>query len=311
MNIAPKYRHSPPPDLLTLAAVAALPAEVRRVASFELAALLGLAGALKVATRSGIAASSEAAAKVKLSISFGLIATFGLAGAMGLATPASAQAPAAPVVTEDLQDIPALEAIVKTAAAQELAPLTEHERFLVGPLQPHLQLQRCATPVKPVIGNGHHMKDRVTVELRCAGPAAWHLYVPVRVIGTSTAAVTVHAIVVGSVLKAEDLRVEQHDISELPQGYFDDPAVAVGLTASRPIAGGTILTNQQLVASKAVQRGQTVTLVADAGGMLVRMAGRAMSDGLVNQRVKVQNLSSGKVVEGIARSEQVVEIIFQ
>jgi flagella basal body P-ring formation protein FlgA len=45
--------------------------------------------------------------------------------------------------------------------------------------------------------------------------------------------------------------------------------------------------------------------------MSVRMAGKALSDGLVNQRVKVANLSSGKVVEGIARSEQVVEIILQ
>ena len=54
-----------------------------------------------------------------------------------------------------------------------------------------------------------------------------------------------------------------------------------------------------------------MTLLADAGGISVRMAGRALSDGLMNQRVRVQNLSSGKIVEGIARSEQVVEIILQ
>jgi flagella basal body P-ring formation protein FlgA len=105
--------------------------------------------------------------------------------------------------------------------------------------------------------------------------------------------------------------MEQHDISELPAGFLDDPAIAVGLTVSRPIAGGAFLTNQQLVASKAVQRGQSVTLVADLGGMSVRMAGKALGDGLINQRVRVQNLSSGKIVEGIARSEQIVEIIFQ
>jgi flagella basal body P-ring formation protein FlgA len=40
------------------------------------------------------------------------------------------------------------------------------------------------------------------------------------------------------------------------------------------------------------------------------MAGRALSDALVNQRVKIENLSSGKIVEGIARSAQVVEVIF-
>ncbi|MEA3172773.1 MAG: flagellar basal body P-ring formation protein FlgA, partial [Gammaproteobacteria bacterium] len=115
----------------------------------------------------------------------------------------------------------------------------------------------------------------------------------------------------GTVIKPGDLRQEEHDISELPLGYLDDPSIAVGLTASRPIAGGAFMTNQLLSAAKAVQRGQSVTLVADAGGMSIRMAGRAMSDGLINQRVKVQNLSSGKVVEGIARSEQVVEIILQ
>jgi flagella basal body P-ring formation protein FlgA len=62
--------------------------------------------------------------------------------------------------------------------------------------------------------------------------------------------------------------------------------------------------------AQAVQRGQTVTLVAEAGGISIRMAGRALSDGFVNQRVRVENLSSGKIVEGIARSPQVVEIIF-
>jgi flagella basal body P-ring formation protein FlgA len=54
-----------------------------------------------------------------------------------------------------------------------------------------------------------------------------------------------------------------------------------------------------------------VTLVAGNGDVSVRMAGRALSDGLVNQRVRVENLSSGRIVEGIARSEQVVEIVFQ
>jgi flagellar basal body P-ring formation protein FlgA len=72
-----------------------------------------------------------------------------------------------------------------------------------------------------------------------------------------------------------------------------------------------VITNQFLAAAKAVQRGQSVTLIADAGGMSVSMAGRALSDALINQRVKVQNLSSGKIVEGIARSEQTVEIILQ
>jgi flagellar basal body P-ring formation protein FlgA len=219
-------------------------------------------------------------------------------------------AAAVPALAEP-QDVAQLEALARSEAALQLPPLTENQRFIVGPIDPHLTLERCAAPVKPLVGPGGHMRDRILVELRCPVTNGWHIYVPVRTVGTSVVTIAAHAIVAGSVLTEKDVRSERRDISELPPGYMDDPAVTVGLTAARPIASGAVITNQFLVAAKAVQRGQSVTLIADAGGMSVRMAGRALTDGLMNQRVKVQNLSSGKVVEGVARSEQVVEIILQ
>jgi flagella basal body P-ring formation protein FlgA len=231
--------------------------------------------------------------------------------ALSAAAPAPAPATAALGGDVDLQDIPALEALAKSEAARQFPPLTDRQRFLIGPIDPHLELARCREPVKAALTSTHHMQDRATIELRCQNSKPWHRYVQVRIIGTSAVVVAAHAIVVGSVLKASDLRMEQHDISELPPGFLDDPSIAVGLTASRPISGGSFLTNQQLVAAKAVQRGQSVTLLADLGGMSVRMAGKALTDGVINQRVRVQNVSSGKIVEGIARSEQIVEIVSQ
>jgi flagellar basal body P-ring formation protein FlgA len=209
------------------------------------------------------------------------------------------------------QDVTQLTALAQAEAALHLSPLTAKQRFLVGPIPQHIQLARCSGKINPSVAAAAHMNDRVLVELRCQGATAWHIYVPVRIVGTASVAVAAHAIVNGSVLTAKDMIVEQRDVITLPPGYLDDPAIAIGLTASRAISGGTVLTNQHLMGMKAVHRGQSVTLVADAGGMSVRMAGRALSDGLVNQRVRVENLSSGKIVEGIARSEQVVEIIVQ
>jgi flagella basal body P-ring formation protein FlgA len=216
----------------------------------------------------------------------------------------------APAEVVGAQDIAQLEALAKSEAALQFPKLTERQRFLVGPIETRLQ-ERCSRPMRPALASPQHMKDRVTIELRCQDPKPWHIYVPVRIVGTSPVAVAAHAIVAGTLIKAGDLKTEEHDISELPLGFLDDPSIAIGLTAGRPIAGGAYLTNQQLVAAKVVQRGQSVTLIADTGGMSIRMAGRALSDGLMNQRVRVQNLSSGKIVEGIARSEQTVEIILQ
>jgi flagellar basal body P-ring formation protein FlgA len=217
---------------------------------------------------------------------------------------------AGPLAAAEPQDLSVLETLAKSEAQRQLPVLTDKQRFAVGPIDRHVQLEHCSLPVQPIAAPGAHMRDRILIELRCPAPH-WHIYVPVRVIGTSSVTIAAHAIVAGSVLSEKDLRVEQRDISELPPGYMDDPTVAVGLTASRPISSGAVITNQFLLAAKAVQRGQTVTLVADFGGLSVRMAGRALSDGLVNQRVRVENLSSGKIVEGIARSEQTVEVILQ
>src|ERR1700678_2602406 len=228
---------------------------------------------------------------------------------MGFASALAAGA----VLADDapLQDVAQLEALAKSQAEQQFPPLTDRQRFVVGPFDARLKFERCSLPLKASVGPGQHMRDRVMVELRCPGTPAWHVYVPVRIVGTTTVTLAARAIVTGAVLTAKDVRTEQRDVSELPPGYMDDPTVAIGLTASRPISSGAVITNQFLVAARAVQRGQSVTLVADLGGMSVRTAGRALADGLVNQRVKVQNLSSGKIVEGIARSEQVVEIILQ
>jgi flagellar basal body P-ring formation protein FlgA len=209
----------------------------------------------------------------------------------------------------DFQDISELENLAKSTASSALTPPTNRERIQVGPIQPRLQLARCGN-VKSSIAPGLRNPARVLIELRCESGTPWHLYVPVKVVGTSPVVLTAHAIVTGTVLTAKDVTVEQRDVAALPPGYLDDPAIAVGMTASRAISGGAVLTNQQLLGTRIVQRGQTVTLVADAGGISVRMPGRVLSDGLVNQRVRVENLSSGRIVEGIARSEQVVEIIF-
>lgn len=231
---------------------------------------------------------------------------------MVLAAGLPAAARAAPAgASSEVEDSTRLEALAGSEAALHLPAPTAHERFIAGPVNPSLKLAHCNVPVRASVSPGGRMRDRILVELRCTGTVAWHLYVPVRIVGTSPVTIAAHAIVAGEVLTANDVRSEQRDISQLPAGYMDDPAVAVGLTASRPISSGAVITNQLLLGAKAVQRGQTVTLQADAGGVSISMEGRALSDAMVNQRVKVENLSSGKIVEGIARSQQVVEIILQ
>ena len=211
----------------------------------------------------------------------------------------------------DLQDIEVLEELAITEAGRHLPALGQHQRLNVTPINRAQQLARCQGPVQAGPAPGIQVRGRVLIELRCTLGAQWHLYVPVRVVGMTPVVVTTHAIIAGTPLTHTDLALVEKDLSEVPPGYLDSLEIALGLTASRGIAGGAILSNQELLGARAVQRGQSVTLIASNGDISVRMSGRALSDGFVNQRVRVENLSSGRIVEGIARSEQIVEIMFQ
>jgi flagella basal body P-ring formation protein FlgA len=51
-----------------------------------------------------------------------------------------------------------------------------------------------------------------------------------------------------------------------------------------------------------------VTLLAAVGGLEVRAAGVAMNDAAARGRVKVQNITSNRIVEGVVETPDVIRI---
>ena len=63
-----------------------------------------------------------------------------------------------------------------------------------------------------------------------------------------------------------------------------------------------------LVPDVLVRRGQQVTLIATNGPVQIRARGQALTEGAASERVRVQNVSSLKIVEGVVESEGVVRV---
>jgi flagella basal body P-ring formation protein FlgA len=71
---------------------------------------------------------------------------------------------------------------------------------------------------------------------------------------------------------------------------------------------GTVIQKNHLRPLNIVKRGESIVLVASAGTMEVRMQGTAMSDASLGDRVRVKNLSSERVVEGVVDGPGVVRV---
>ena len=178
-----------------------------------------------------------------------------------------------------------------------------------GSLDERHRLAKCDVPLEPFMRRGARVSARTIVGVRCSGSKPWKVYVPVDVVTLATVTVAAAALPRGHVLSAADLVTDRRDVSRQLAGYFSSPDDLVGQRVKHQVIAGRVITPSMLEANTIIKRGQTVTILVNSAGIGVRMAGTALMDGALNQRIRVENRNSGRVIEGVVRSQEHVEII--
>ena len=191
---------------------------------------------------------------------------------------------------------------------QSLLPAAADSTVSPGALDQRLRLARCATALQASLPAGMSVQARMTVGVSCTGPVRWTVYVPVVVETRVAVLVLRHAVARDARLTAEDVSVETRKVSGPGAAYLSAVNELQDRSARRPLAVGTELTVDMFAADMIVHRGQEVTLLASAGAIEVRAAGRALADAAAGARVAVQNLNSLQVVEGVVESADVVRV---
>ncbi|WP_372765130.1 flagellar basal body P-ring formation chaperone FlgA [Litorivivens sp.] len=184
----------------------------------------------------------------------------------------------------------------------------DHE-VVAGRLDSRSRLPRCAGPLEAFTPPRAVIRQRTTVGVRCTAGSSWTIYLPVTVNAFANALVATRPLPRGSVLDESSVRSVKRNISALGYGYIDNLQIAGGYRASRSISAGAVITPNMVESAVMIKRGQTVTLFSRYGSVGVSMTGVAASDASLGNRISVKNLKSGKTVEGIVRSSEMVEVL--
>lgn len=155
-----------------------------------------------------------------------------------------------------------------------------------------LRLPRCAGGLHGQAANAG------TVEVRCQDAGGWRLFVPVRARRSQQVLVLTRNVAAGEVIAESDFVVETRDTGRVVGAALGEPAAAVGRSARRMLAAGSVLGGNDLVTPRVVRRGDSVMLVSRDGPIEIRMQGRALADAGIDDRVTVENSSSRRVVQG-------------
>jgi len=165
-----------------------------------------------------------------------------------------------------------------------------------------LRMPRCSEPLQA------RRSSNGTVEVSCPLKSGWRLFVPVRIRRDQTVLVLTRGIAAGDTVSADMLARETRDATRIVGALSTDPSAAIGQTARRALAAGSVLTAAHLRAPDAVRRGDQVTLVSRRGGIEVRMAGRALAAGGPGERISAENLSSRRRVQGVVMGDGEVRV---
>jgi flagella basal body P-ring formation protein FlgA len=218
-----------------------------------------------------------------------------------LAGPAFAQ--------ESIQSLDAIRTAAQTFVTQNVPKQAPGAVTVnVGTLDSRLRLAPCATPLKVSLPAGATFRERMTVAVSCTASSSWTVYVPIAIEAQTPVLVLRRAANRGARLTSEDVEIQTRVVQGTGASYLTDVAELGGRTLKRPLGAGAALTVDAMMDDMVVKRGQRVTLLAAVGGLEVRAAGVAMNDAAAQGRVKVQNITSNRIVEGVVESPDVIRI---
>jgi flagellar basal body P-ring formation protein FlgA len=226
-----------------------------------------------------------------------------LAPLAGSAAHAQASAP-----QSQSQSLAAIRVAAVAALRAQLDPALAGVELEAAAIDARLRLAPCPRRLDAQAPLPRGGQSRVLVRVACTEGATWSVNVPVEISRHADVLVMRRAAARGESLGINDVITQSRRLPGLGSPFVGSVAELKGRLTRRPIPAGAAIPADALDAAWVVHRGQTVTLTAMTAGIEVRAPGLALADAAANQRVRVQNRYSLKIVEGVADTDGVVRV---
>lgn len=202
----------------------------------------------------------------------------------------------------------AAETFVSEQALQANAKSTTKLIATAGALDARLQLAECAAPLLVALPAGARIQARTLVSVSCPAGVQWKVFVPVALESELPVLVTRLAGARNMSMDASHVETRRQRMPGMGSTYISDVRELQGRHLKRSVPAGTALTADMLAADILVKRGQQVTLLTAIAGVEIRASGKALTEGGLRDRVRVQNTSSFKVIEGTVEAADIVRV---
>jgi len=183
---------------------------------------------------------------------------------------------------------------------------TQDTEITVRDFDKRLRLHQCSSPLQAFWPLGNKRLGSTTVGVRCSGDKPWKIFVGAHIHIYKSVWISKTGLNRNQVLDLTTVSKEKRDITRLTAGYLLADTPIEGMQIKRNIPANHVLTNTMLDSQKMVKRGERITIISRVGGIEVRAAGVALSDGSKGERIRVKNTSSKREIEAYVSGRHLV-----
>lgn len=115
----------------------------------------------------------------------------------------------------------------------------------------------------------------------------------------------------GEILSDRSVRLETMDVGRMQPGYLTETLKVIGMQLRQAMTQGSILHERALVRPILVKQGEMVRIAARIGEIEVSASGLALSAGAAGDLIKVQNLTTKRLMTGRVQADKSVLVLDQ
>jgi flagella basal body P-ring formation protein FlgA len=209
------------------------------------------------------------------------------------------------------QQIQALDSIQGSAESfvRSQLPHSSDKYFLTASrLDARLRLAQCPVALEPFLQSPGALTAHTTVGVRCPALNQWTVYVQVALEQQVSVLVLRRPLARRARIDANDVELQTRRVPGIGSSFISDLTILEGRRLRRALPAGTALTADALATEVLIKRGQQVTLLAANSTLQIRAQGQALADGAAHERIRVQNVNSLKIVEGVIQDAGTVRV---
>lgn len=212
------------------------------------------------------------------------------------------------VHAQPLQALDSIQGAAEKFVRSQL-PQSNDKYFLTASrLDARLRLAQCPVPLEPFLQTPGALSAHTTVGVRCPALNQWTVYVQVALEQEVSVLVLRRPLARRARIDANDVELQSRRVAGLGSSFISDLTILEGRRLRRALPAGAALTVDALATEVLIKRGQQVTLLAANGSVQIRAQGQALGDGAAQDRIRVQNVNSLKIVEGVIQDAGTVRV---